>query len=162
MLLHAEGQQEPLTAADIANARVTEEHCRQMSRYLKLRTESGSHAATLIKAAEEKGCHPLEQWRRLSREYDPQGLGSEFLELQDLMAPEKLRAKSAAGISIAIEAWEEMERRHQKRNDLVLPEKLRTAVLFKLVPAELSSEILKTTTKWSSYEQLKDLSLIHI
>ena len=156
-MLHAvEGKQEPLSIADISSSGVNEEHSRQLSRYLKLRTVGGSHAASIVKAAQEKKLHPLEQWRRLSREYDPQGLGSEFVEMQELMAPEKLRAKTAAGISIAIETWEEMERRHKKRNDLELPEKLRTSILFKLIPAELATEILRTTTKWTSYEQLKD------
>ena len=72
------------------------------------------------------------------------------------MAPERLRAKDAAGISAAIETWEEMERRHKKRNGLELPEKLRITVLFKLIPAKFAEEILRTTTKWTAYEQLKD------
>ena len=145
-----------LTPSQIAESQITEEHAKQLGRYLKLRTESSSHAHSVIKAAQEKKLHPLEQWRLLSREYDPKGLGSEFVEMQELMAPEKLRAQSVAGISAAIEAWEDMERRHKKRNGLELPEKLRTTVLFKLIPQKLSEEILRTTTKWSSYEQLKD------
>ena len=155
-LKRVEGIEEALKDTDIRAAQINEQHAAQLKRYLKIRTEGGSHANAIIKAAQDKKLHPLEQWRLLSKEYDPKGLGSEFAEMQELMAPEKLRAKTVAGISAAIEAWEEMERRHKERNGIDLPAKLRTTVLFKLAPADLSAEILRTTTKWSSYEELKD------
>ena len=60
-VLVVEGKEEPLTIAELASAGVSEENSRQMSRYLKLRTEGGSHAAAIVKAAQEKMCHPLEQ-----------------------------------------------------------------------------------------------------
>ena len=64
--------------------------------------------------------HLLEQRRLLSNEYDPKGLGSDFVEMQELLAPEKLRSKTVAGTSAAIDTWEEMERRQKKRNGLDL------------------------------------------
>ena len=98
----------------------------------------------------------LEQWRRLSWENDPKGLGSELVELQEPTNPEKMRSKTVAGISSAIELWEELERRHRERQGIELPEKLRISILFKLIPTELAREILQQTTKWTSYTQLKE------
>ena len=67
-----------------------------MSRFLLL--QSVGNANTLIKASMERNEHPLETWRSLSWEYDPKGLGTELLELSDLVSPNKLRAKTLADI----------------------------------------------------------------
>ena len=144
----------PLAPEDINNAAVPDHHATQLSRYLLLRSEA--NANTLIKASQERDEHPLETWRILSHEYDPKGLGSELAEIQNLTAPSKLRAKSAAGISMAIEAWEALERRHKDRHDLSLPDKLRISILFKLIPEDLAKDILKQTTKWASHTALRD------
>ena len=58
-----------------------------------------------MKASIDRDEHPLETCRCLSFEYDPKGLGSELLELNGLFTPGKLRAKTIAGISVAIEEW---------------------------------------------------------
>ena len=57
---------------------------------------------------------------------------------------------------MAIESWEAMERRHQQRQGIELPEKIRISILFQLISEKLSEEILKLTTKWTSYTPLKD------
>ena len=57
---------------------------------------------------------------------------------------------------MAIEAWEEQERRHKERQGVELPEKVRTSILFQLAPEKLSEEILKQATKWTSYTALKE------
>ena len=156
LLKEVEGRSEPITEDEIRTSAVDAGHVAQLNRYLKLRTEPSSHPNTIINAAQSDEIHPLEQWRRLSHEYDPKGLGSEFVEMQELMAPEKLRARSVGGVSAAIEAWEEVERRHKARHGLTLPEKCRITVLFKLIPEKLSEEILRNNTKWESYTKLKD------
>ena len=125
----------------------------QLQRYFKLRTEG--NAKTIIKPAQADRFNILEQWRRLSWEYDPINLGTDLIELQELTSPEKLRAKTINGISAAIERWEELERRHRDRQGTQLPDKVRISVLFKLIPAALADKILKQTTKWVSYTQLK-------
>ena len=71
----------------------------------------------MVKASKDKGEHVLETWRILSKELDPKGLGTELVELSELITPEKLRAKNPAGISAAIESWEAMERRVTKRQE---------------------------------------------
>ena len=156
LLKEAEGRSDPLSEAELIAAAIEEKHVAQLNRYLKLRTEPSSNPNTLIKAAQANKVHPLEQWRRLSHEYDPKGLGSEFVEMQELMAPERLRARTVAGVSAAVEAWEAIERRHRECHGLTLPEKCRITDLFKLAPESLSTEILKNNTKWESYQKLKD------
>ena len=52
-------------------------HVAQLRRYFKLRTEG--NAKTIIKSARADQIHVLEQWRRLSWEYDPIGLGTELI-----------------------------------------------------------------------------------
>ena len=149
-----EGIEQPLLPDWIEEAAVPRSYAAQMSRYLKLRTEG--NANTIVKAAQARKEHPLEQWRRLSWEHDPKGLGSELIELNELVSPDRLRAKTMAGIGAAIEAWEEQERRHKDRQGVELPEKIRIAVLFRLAPKEVSEEIPKQSTKWSTYRALKD------
>ena len=144
----------PVLQEEFDSLLLVDSHVAQLRRYLKLRTQG--NAKTIVKAAQADKLNVLEQWRRLSWEYDPIGLGTELLELQELMSPERLRAKTTAGISAAIESWENLERRHRDRQGILLPDKLRISVLFKLVPASLADEILKQTTKWSSYTQLKE------
>ena len=153
-LKHVENHEAPLTAEEVDQADVAVQSAAQLKRYLKLRTEG--NAKTIIKSAQASDTHVLEQWRRLSWEHDPIGLGTELLELHELTSPEKLRAKQTSGISAAIEIWEDLERRHRERQGVVLPEKVRISVLFKLIPALLADEILKQTTKWVSYTQLKE------
>ena len=149
-----EGRESPIAPDELNQAAVPEQHAAQLSRFLKLRSEG--NANTLIEASQARREHPLETWRILSWEYDPKGLGSELTELHDLVSPSKLRAKSIAGLSMAIEAWEEQERRHKERQGVELPEKVRTSILFQLAPEKLSEEILKQATKWTSYTALKE------
>lgn len=144
----------PVLQEEFDSFLLADSHVAQLRRYLKLRTQG--NAKTIVKAAQADKLNVLEQWRRLSWEYDPIGLGTELLELQELMSPERLRAKTTAGISAAIESWENLERRHRDRQGILLPDKLRISVLFKLIPASLADEILKQTTKCSSYTQLKE------
>jgi hypothetical protein len=153
-LKKVEGLETKLTTEDIQQAAVPEHHAAQMTRFLLL--QSVGNANTLIKASMERNEHPLETWRSLSWEYDPKGLGTELLELSDLVSPNKLRAKTLADISMAIESWEAMERRHKERQGIALDEKIRISILFQLVPEKLAQDILKQTTKWTSYTALRD------
>ena len=91
-LKKAEGLETKLTPADIEAAAVPEHHAHQMTRYFSLRSEGNAY--TMIKAPIERNEHPLETWRFLSWEHDPKGLGSELVELSDVVSPTKLRAKS--------------------------------------------------------------------
>lgn len=150
----AEVHDEALTAHDLERAGIAQTHDAQIQRLLILRTDSTAHH--IVKGAQAEKCNSLEVWRRLATRYDPKGLGSDLLELQELTSPEKMRAKSLEGISSAIQAWEEMERRHLDRNGFALHEKLRISVLFKLIPIELTKELIRQPTKWTSYAQLKD------
>ena len=100
----------------------------------------------MIKASVERNEHPLETWRALSWEHELKELGSELIELSVLVSPTKLRAKSLAEVSMAIELWEAME--------IEFPEKVRISILFQLIPEKLSEEILKQITKWTSYTAL--------
>ena len=124
-----------------------------MSRYLLLRSEG--NANTRVKASLERGEHALETWRSLSWEYDPKGLGTELVELSDLVSPSRLKAKTLTDIGMAIESWEALERRHKERQGIELPEKVRISILFKLIPEKLAEEILKPITKWTSYTALR-------
>ena len=99
-----EGLEDALSTEHLREAAIPDNHAAQLARYLQLRTEG--NANTLVKAALANKSHALEIWRKLSWEHDPKGLGSELIELHDLTNPEKLRAKSLAGVSAAIEAWE--------------------------------------------------------
>ena len=56
---------------------------------------------------------------------------------------------------MASESWEAMERRHQERQGIELPEKVRISILSKLIPEKLAEEILKQITKWTSYTALR-------
>ena len=149
-----ENREQPVLQDEFDSFLLADSHVAQLRRYLKLRTQG--NAKTMVKAAQADKLNVLEQWRRLSWEYDPIGLGTELIELQELMSPERLRAKTIANISAAIENWENLERRHRDRQGIQLPDKLRISVLFKLVPSSLAEEILRQTTKWSSYTQLKE------
>ena len=153
-LKQVENREAPISQDEINGTSLNDSHCAQLRRYLKLRTEG--IAKTIVKSAQAGQAHVLEQWRRLSWEYDPIGLGTELIELQELTSPERLRAKTTAGIGAAIERWEELERRHRDRQGIQLPDKIRISVLFKLIPSSLADEILKQTTKWASYTQLKE------
>ena len=78
------------------------------------------------------------------------------MELSDFASPSKLRAKTLAGISMAIESWEAMERRHKERQEIELPEKVRTSILFQLVPEKLAEDILKQIIKKTAQISKKD------
>ena len=55
-----------------------------------------------------------------------------------------------------------MERRHKQRRGIELQEEVRIGILFQLIPEKLSEEILRQTTKWTSYSALKDhLQTLH-
>ena len=77
-----------MTSTEISGLNLDEAHVSKLNRYFKLRTQPISHPNTLIKAAQANITHPLEQWRRLIHECNPKGLGSELVEMQELMAPE--------------------------------------------------------------------------
>ena len=160
-LKQVEGRQEPLTEDDTALANINEAHAAQLSRFLRLNTEG--HPNTMVKASKDKGEHVLETWRILSKELDPKGLGTELVELSELITPEKLKAKNPAGISAAIESWEAMERRVTKRQDTKLPEKIRVTCLLKLLPDKMAGDVLKHQANWQ-YQKLKDhlLTLQHL
>ena len=160
-LKQVEGRDDALTEDDLANSNVADAHGAQMSRFLRLNTEG--HANTMVKASADKGEHALETWRLLSKEFDPKGLGTELVELSDLVTPAKLRAKNPTGISAAIESWESMERRVLERQDTRLPEKIRVTCLLKLVPEKLAGDVLKQQAVWQ-YQKLKDhlLTLQHL
>ena len=145
---------EPITQHQYDEARIPPSHEAQISRLLLLRTDGTPHL--IVKGAQAQELTSLETWRLLSAEFDPKGLGSDLMELQELTTPEKLRARNVAGISAAIQAWEELERRHREREGLVLPEKLRISVLLKLVPSEVAKDIISQPTRWTKYLQLKD------
>merc|ERR1712224_776072 len=59
-------------------------------------------------------------------------------------------------IANAVQAWQELERRHLERQDVKIPEKLRISILFKLIPTELCKDFISQATKWTSYTQSKD------
>ena len=147
-----ENREAPIPQDEFDGFLLADLHVAQLGRYLKLRTEG--NAKTIVKAAQADKLNVLEQWRRLSWEHDPIGLGTELIELQELTSPERLRAKTTSGISAAIERWEALERRHRDRQGIVLPDKPRISVMFKLIPATLADGILRQTTKWVSYTQL--------
>ena len=149
-----EGLETKLVQVDIDADDIPESHAQQLTRYLCLRSEG--NANTMVKASIERGEYPLETSRALSWEHYPKGLGSELIELSGLVSPTKLRAKSLAVISSAIESWEAMERRHKQRQGVELPDKVRISILFQLIPDKLSEEILRQTTKRESYSALKD------
>ena len=149
-----EACEDPVTEGQLAKAGFSSDHEDQLQRFLLLRTAGIPHQ--IVKGAQAESASSLEIWRRLANRYDPKGLGSELLELQELTSPEKLRAKTVDGISAAIQSWETLERRHADRQGLTLPDKVRISVLLKLVPPDLTREICRQTTRWSSYAQLKD------
>ena len=100
-LKKVENREEPVTDTEFDHELLTDSHVAQLRRYLKFRTEGNAKA--IVKAAQANKHNVLEQWRRLSWEYDPIGLGTELVELQELTSPARLRAKNAAGISAALE-----------------------------------------------------------
>ena len=122
-LKQVEGREQPLQEDEITTAGVPEQHAAQLGRYLKLRTEGNAH--TIIKSSQARSEHPLEQWRLLSWQHDPKGLGSELIEISELLSPNRLRAKSMAELGSAIETWEDQERRHKERHGVDLHEKIR-------------------------------------
>ena len=124
-LKRVEGLEAKLTRADVDAAAVPEHHAAQMTRYLSLRSER--NANTIIKASMERNEHPLETWSILSWEHDPKGLGFELVDLSDIVSPITLRAKSLPEISMAIESWEAMERRHTEGQGIELPRKSASA-----------------------------------
>jgi len=126
-LKKVEGLEAKLTLDDLEAAAVPEHHASQMSRYLLLLSEG--NANTRVKASPAQGEHALETWRSLSWEYDRKGLGTEFVELSDLVSTSKLRAKTLTDIGMAIESWEALERRHKERQGIELPEKVRMSMI---------------------------------
>ena len=102
LLKEAEGREEALTDTDLEQVHIPEQHAAQMSRFLRLNTDG--HANNLVKASVERCEHALETWRILSKEFDPKGLGTELVELSDLVSPAKLRAKTPARISVQSKA----------------------------------------------------------
>ncbi len=52
---------------------------------------------------------------------------------------------------MAIEAWEEQEECHKERQGVEQPKKTITRILLQLAPENVSGEILKQATKWTSY-----------
>ena len=149
-----EALEEPVTESQLSAANISPEHELELARFLLLQTAGVPHQ--IVKGAQAEKVSALETWRRLAFRYDPKGLGSDLLELQELTAPERIRAKTLEGLSAAIQSWEALERRHSERQGLVLPEKVRIAILLKLAPADLARELCRQTTKWKSYSQLKD------
>ena len=135
-LKQVEGRQEPLTSEELELLDVAEADFAQMGRFLRLNTEG--HINTMVKSSVEKGEHVLETWRLISKELDPKGLGTELVELSDLVSPAKLGAKTPAGISAAIESWEAMERRVKDRQGTKLDDKSRVTCLLKVVPEKMA------------------------
>ena len=67
----------PVLQEEFDSLLLVDSHVAQLRRYLKLRTQG--NAKTIVKAVQADKLNVLEQWRRLSWEYDPIGLGTELL-----------------------------------------------------------------------------------
>ena len=74
-----ENREAPVLQAEFDGFLLVDSHVAQPRRHLKLRTQG--NAKTIVKAAQADQLNVLEQWRRLSWEYDPIGLGTELLPL---------------------------------------------------------------------------------
>ena len=142
----AAGREEALTESEVESAAIPDPHVAQMSRFLRLNTDG--HANNLVKASVERCEHVLETWRILSKEFDPKGLGTELVELSDLVSPAKFRAKTPAGISVATESWEAMERRVKDRQGTKFDDKIRVTCLLKLVPERMVADVPKQQANW--------------
>ena len=100
--------------------------------------------------------HGLEALRRLVRRWDPLSGGKRRALLRQILVPERARF---ADLASALEKWEELVRRYEKRRaggvTQVLDDDIKTAALEALVPAELEQHLAMNRTRLSTYEAVR-------
>ena len=98
----------------------------ELQHLLISRTEG--EALEVVRGAErELG---LEQWRRLAALYDPSVAGRSLDDSRQILSPPK--AAKIDDLSHAIQAWENLERRHRERTGDQLPIDMRLAILLSM------------------------------
>ena len=94
----------------------------------------------------------------IHRRYDPSTIGRKTALLQAVLSPPV--CKSAHDLPSALEKWEELVRRYERRRDIkgygdILPETIKMGLLEKIVPPEMRRHIYLNRSKISSYEHMR-------
>ena len=108
----------------------------ELQHFLIARTEGESLEVVRGAEREQPG---LEQWRRLAALYDPQAAGRSLDDSRQILSPPK--ATGVNDLSDTIQAWGNLEQRHQKRTGDQLPKFLRLATLLSMCPTDLEGEL---------------------
>ena len=70
----------------------------------------------------------MEQWRRLAAMHDPLAAGRIFDDSRKILSPTNVT--KLEDLSHALQAWENLEQRHQERTGDKLPKDMRPAMLL--------------------------------
>ena len=112
-----EKERQPITAQDITDFGVTMELDRELQQVS--RTEGGA-LETGRMAERQPG---LEQWRRLAAMYDPLDAGRIVRDSRQSLSPTKVT--KLEDLLHALQAWENLEQRHQERTENKLPKDMK-------------------------------------
>ena len=99
----------------------------------------------------------LEAWRKLHRRYDPTTGGRKRNLLRAIISPGRCRLEE---LGQALEKWEEMVVRYERRRDdqgrrELVPEAIKMAALESLVPEDMEKHLLMNQSRLGSYELLR-------
>ena len=104
-----EKKRQPITAQDTTDFGATMELDQELQHFLLSRTEGG--ALETVRGAERQPA--LKQWRRLAAMYDQLAAGRSFDDSRQIFSPTKVT--KLRDLSRALQAWENLEQRHQER-----------------------------------------------
>ena len=117
-----EKERQPITVQDITDFGETMELDQELQHVS--RTEGG--ALETVRGAERQP--DLEQWRRLAAMYDPLAAGRSSGDSRQSLFPTKVTKPE--DLSHALQAWENLEQRHQERTGDKLPKDMTPAMLL--------------------------------
>ena len=135
-----EKERQPITVQDITDFGETMELDQELQQVS--RTESG--ALETVRGAERQP--DLEQWRRLAAMYDPLAAGRSSGDSRQSLFPTKVTKPE--DLSHALQAWENLEQRHQERTGDKLPKDMTPAML-------LAKGVDSTATPVPGFQQVR-------
>ena len=96
----------------------------------------------------------FEAWRRLHRRYDPATGGRRRNMLREIIGPG--RCKQDRDLQPAIERWEDLVVRYERKAGKSLDDDLKMAALEAMAPTELERHLLLNTARLTTYSAMRE------
>lgn len=102
----------------------------------------------------------LEAWRKLHRRFDPSTGGRRRNMLREIINPG--RCKHENQLYGAMERWEELVQRYERKLGRSLDDDLKMAALESLVTSELEKHLMMNASRLNSYESMREEVFLYI